>query len=379
MVVFSSHLALPLQIIGQKYAIFHYVDLTSTAENTRKLLELQDGSVQSNNASKVQVDHVRVQCIGPSNTFPTLSEGKYYIILNLTGLSSAHLMFPPHNVVDSNLVRSPSGEVVGDYVLHTLRSPPRNVANNELLPIRSPGNLVYDYALPEVDDYALPEVDDYVLPALRSPPRNVADNVSLPSTVFPALRSPPRNVADNVSLPSTVKRTSSRKSRSKSPSRSPRRSPSPNNPRRIAHPHSPRRSSSPHNPRRSPSPNNPRRSPSPNNTRRIAPPNSRRAMNSRPRRSTSPNIVSPMRLRRRAPSNNNNIFRSKDQIIHTFDGNSITFKANQKFKKGRVPNKACRYLLSHCSRRYPTSRDKEKRAVNIFLMKKNRARARNNE
>ncbi|GFY66903.1 hypothetical protein TNIN_179321 [Trichonephila inaurata madagascariensis] len=38
---------------------------------------------------------------------------------------------PPHNVVDSNLIRSPSGEVVGDYVLHTLRSPPRNVANNE--------------------------------------------------------------------------------------------------------------------------------------------------------------------------------------------------------------------------------------------------------
>ncbi|GFY38838.1 hypothetical protein TNIN_3631 [Trichonephila inaurata madagascariensis] len=151
---------------------------------------------------------------------------------------------PPHNVADSNLIRSPSGDVVGDYVLHTLISP-RNVANNDLLPIRSPsGNLVYDYALPEVDDY-----------------------------VLPALRSPPRNVADNVSLPSTVKRTSSRKSRSRSPS---------NNPRRIAPPHSPRRSSSPHNPRRSPSPNNPRR---------IAPPNSRRARNNRPRRSTSPNIT----------------------------------------------------------------------------------------
>ncbi|GFY66906.1 hypothetical protein TNIN_179351 [Trichonephila inaurata madagascariensis] len=85
----------------------------------------------------------------------------------------------------------------------------------------------------------------------------------------------------------------------RSPSHSPRRSPSPNNRRRIAPPHSPRRSSSPHNPRRSPSPNN---------LRRIAPPNSRRTRNNRPRRSTSPNIVSPMRLRRRAPTANNKYF-----------------------------------------------------------------------
>ncbi|GFQ68196.1 uncharacterized protein TNCT_730031 [Trichonephila clavata] len=209
---------------------------------------------------------------------------------------------------------------------------------------------------------------------LRTPARNSTNNNSLPSTV--ERNRSPNNVRRNSSnngrrsqSPNNVRRNSSNNGRrSQSPnnvrrnsSNDGRRSQSPNNVRRNSS-NDGRRSQSPNNVRRNSS-NNGRRSQSPNNTRRKvrkhrsrrsqSPNNTRRKIRKhrsrRRRRSQSSNVtnplvrrVSPIRMvnRFRNPSprvrnRNDNIFRSKDQIIHTFDGNSIVFKDYLNVPKNR--------------------------------------------
>lgn len=63
---------------------------------------------------------------------------------------------------------------------------------------------------------------------------------------------------------------------------------------------------------------------------------------------------------------------SKKEIKHFYGPHRLTFQSPDGFKKRRVPNKACRYLLSHCSRRHLTARDKRTRQALITLNKRKR-------
>lgn len=59
------------------------------------------------------------------------------------------------------------------------------------------------------------------------------------------------------------------------------------------------------------------------------------------------------------------------ELKHTYGSNKILFKMHpQTFQDTRIPNKACRYLLSHCSRRHPTKRDTIPRQVKININKR---------
>ncbi|KAF8796690.1 hypothetical protein HNY73_001036 [Argiope bruennichi] len=93
MVVFTSHLAFPFDDTWVRVCFIHDNDLSNLMEKTNKLLQLQDGSIQSNNVSKLQIDHVRIQSIGSRETFHLqYGKEKTYFVIDLTSLNSPHAM-----------------------------------------------------------------------------------------------------------------------------------------------------------------------------------------------------------------------------------------------------------------------------------------------
>lgn len=92
MVVFSSHLTFPIDDTWAKVCYFHYGDMTDAIEKTEKLLQLQDGSVQTNNIAKVRVDSVHVKHVGAPETFRYENSERSYFVVDLTSLTSPHAM-----------------------------------------------------------------------------------------------------------------------------------------------------------------------------------------------------------------------------------------------------------------------------------------------
>ncbi|GBN65580.1 hypothetical protein AVEN_112019-1, partial [Araneus ventricosus] len=92
MVVFSSHLTFPIDDTWAKVCFFHYGDMTDAIEKTEKLLQLQDGSVQTNNIAKVRVDSVHVKHVGAPETFRYENSERSYFVVDLTSLTSPHAM-----------------------------------------------------------------------------------------------------------------------------------------------------------------------------------------------------------------------------------------------------------------------------------------------
>lgn len=60
-------------------------------------------------------------------------------------------------------------------------------------------------------------------------------------------------------------------------------------------------------------------------------------------------------------------------MVHRYGKSTLTFETPGEMKKGRIPNKVCRYLLSSCSKRIPTIRDKKNRKVRVIFEKLKKA------
>lgn len=96
----------------------------------------------------------------------------------------------------------------------------------------------------------------------------------------------------------------------------------------------------------------------------------------RPARSPSPRRnrkgKKGMKKRKSPPrlTNGRKGFRTRDRKREMFDGNTVIIRYDQKFKNNRVPNRACRYLLSHCSRKSPTKRDLALRRTKVKVRKR---------
>lgn len=59
------------------------------------------------------------------------------------------------------------------------------------------------------------------------------------------------------------------------------------------------------------------------------------------------------------------------ELVYDYKPHRITFKNEDgNFKQKRLPNKSCRYLLSHCSRTHPTKRDTKPRKTLITIKKR---------
>ncbi|GBN88170.1 hypothetical protein AVEN_167036-1 [Araneus ventricosus] len=61
------------------------------------------------------------------------------------------------------------------------------------------------------------------------------------------------------------------------------------------------------------------------------------------------------------------------RFAESYGDNELVIKIDRQIKnrqRGRIPNKACRYLLSQCSRRFPTRRDKKLRDTKVNVRKR---------
>lgn len=90
--------------------------------------------------------------------------------------------------------------------------------------------------------------------------------------------------------------------------------------------------------------------------------------------SRSPSPIASRRKKKKTTNHKKNPYLVKvspNALRYEYDPHSLTFNMeNGEFQTNRLPNKACRYLLSHCSKRHPLKRDQLPRHTVINIKKR---------
>lgn len=179
----------------------------------------------------------------------------------------------------------------------------------------------------------------------------VASHISPQQIVRKKLRGrPPKSPSPVFSIDSNNSSCSSSSRCSRKKKKSPNRSPSPS-------------------PTRSPSPG-----PSPGPSRDSSPGPSR----GRSKKRSKSKSKSKSRSRSRSSNRSMSLERaiknpylrqvSDNELRYDYPPHSLSFKLKKgKFKTNRVPNKVCRLLTSHCTKRHPLLRDQKPRHTQIHL------------